>query len=117
LLANQPISALPKNVSSVSVLIDIYKHERFIAKSIISVLEQNFPASERETIVVDRGLTDRTPEIVRRFEPSLRYIRKENGGRASDIQRWHSRMSWPNHCLLGSRRLTVAGEAFAQRSR
>jgi cellulose synthase/poly-beta-1,6-N-acetylglucosamine synthase-like glycosyltransferase len=115
-LANQAISALPKNVSSVSVLIDIYKHERFIEKSIISVPEQDFPPSEREIIVVDHGLTDRTPEIVRGFEPSLRYIRKENGGRASGIQHWHFRMSWPNHCLPGSRRLTVAREAFAQRS-
>jgi len=51
---------------------------------------------------VDHGLTDRTPEIVRRFEPSLGYIREENGGRASGIQHWHSRMAWPNYCLLGS---------------
>jgi hypothetical protein len=82
-LANPPISALSKNVPSVSVLIDTYNHERFIEKSIISVLEQDFPASEREIIVVDDGSTDHTPEIVQRFEPNLRYIRKENGGQAS----------------------------------
>jgi len=85
-LANPPISALPKkvpNVLSVSVLIDTYNHERFIEKAINSVLEQDFPAAEREIIVVDDGSTDRTPEIVQRFEPSLRYIRKENGGQAS----------------------------------
>src|SRR6202021_3793372 len=81
-LANPPISALPKkvpNVLSVSVLIDTYNHECFIEKAINSVLEQDFPAAEREIIVVDDGSTDRTPEIVQRFKPSLRYIRKENG--------------------------------------
>jgi hypothetical protein len=85
-LANPPISAPPSNVAptlSVSVLIDTYNHERFIEKAINSVLEQDFPAAEREIIVVDDGSTDRTPEIVQRFEPNLKYIRKENGGQAS----------------------------------
>ena len=67
----------------VSVLIDTYNHERFIEKSIVSVLEQDFPASEREVIVVDDGSTDRAPEIVKKFEPRVRLLRKQNGGQAS----------------------------------
>jgi glycosyltransferase involved in cell wall biosynthesis len=67
----------------VSVLIDTYNHERFIEEAIVSVLEQDFPASEREILVVDDGSTDRTPEIVRKFEPHVRLLRKENGGQAS----------------------------------
>jgi Glycosyl transferase family 2 len=82
-LAKPPISAVPENVPAVSVLIDTYNHERFIEKAINSVLEQDFPAAEREIIVVDDGSTDRTAQIVQRFEPRLRYIRKENGGQAS----------------------------------
>lgn len=66
-----------------SVLIDTYNHERFIEQAIISVLEQDFPASEREILVVDDGSTDRTPEIVKKFEPRVRLLRKENGGQAS----------------------------------
>jgi glycosyltransferase involved in cell wall biosynthesis len=66
-----------------SVLIDTYNHERFIAQAISSVLEQDFPASDREVIVVDDGSTDRTPEIVKQFEPQVRLLRKENGGQAS----------------------------------
>ncbi|HTT32412.1 MAG TPA: glycosyltransferase family A protein [Methylomirabilota bacterium] len=66
-----------------SVLIDTYNHERFIAQAIESVLEQDFPTSEREIIVVDDGSTDGTPEIVRQFAPQVRLLRKENGGQAS----------------------------------
>ena len=67
----------------VSVLIDTYNHERFIEEALVSVLEQDFPAPDREIIVVDDGSTDRTPEIARKFEPRLRLLRKTNGGQAS----------------------------------
>jgi glycosyltransferase involved in cell wall biosynthesis len=66
-----------------SVLIDTYNHERFIEQAIVSVLAQDFPAAEREIIVVDDGSSDHTPEIVKKFEPRVRLLRKENGGQAS----------------------------------
>jgi len=69
--------------SFVSVLIDTYNHERFIEQAVTSVLEQDFPAPDREIIVVDDGSTDRTPEIVKKFEPQVRLLRKQNGGQAS----------------------------------
>jgi len=68
---------------TVSVLIDTYNHERFIEQGIVSALEQDSPASEREIIVVDDGSTDRTSEIVRKFEPHVRLLKKQNGGQAS----------------------------------
>lgn len=67
----------------VSVLIDTYNHERFIEKAVVSVLEQDFPATEREILVVDDGSTDSTPEILKKFAPHIRILRKENGGQAS----------------------------------
>jgi len=68
-----------------SILIDTYNHEKFIEQAIASALEQDFPASEREIIVVDDESTDRTGEIVRKFEPQLRYLHKQNGGQASAL--------------------------------
>jgi glycosyltransferase involved in cell wall biosynthesis len=67
----------------VSVLIDTYNHEQFIAQAINSVLDQDMPLADVEIVVVDDGSTDRTPEIVRGFEPRIRSIRKPNGGQAS----------------------------------
>ncbi len=67
----------------VTVLIDTYNHERFIERSITSVLDQDMPLDDIEILVVDDGSTDRTPEIVRRFEPRVRLLRKPNGGQAS----------------------------------
>ncbi len=67
----------------VSVLIDTYNHERFIEQAILSVLEQDIPASDREILVVDDGSQDRTPEIIAKFAPQVHLIRKVNGGQAS----------------------------------
>jgi glycosyltransferase involved in cell wall biosynthesis len=67
----------------VSILIDTYNHERFIEEAVRSVLSQDFPAAEREILVVDDGSVDRTPEILRRFGSEIRVLRKANGGQAS----------------------------------
>ena len=67
----------------VSVLIDTYNHERFIEEAVSSVLTQDFPAAEREIIVVDDGSTDHTPEILSKFASRIRLLRKPNGGQAS----------------------------------
>lgn len=67
----------------ITVLIDTYNHERFIEQAVTSVLEQDFPPSEMEILVVDDGSTDHTPEILRKFAPRMRHLRKENGGQAS----------------------------------
>lgn len=69
----------------ISVVVDTYNQERFIEQAIVSVLEQGFSSAEMEIIAVDDGSSDRTPEIVRKFEPRVRLIRKANGGQASAL--------------------------------
>ncbi len=67
----------------VSVLVDTYNHERFIEEALASVLAQDFPASDFEILVVDDGSTDGTRDLLRKFEPRIRVLRKQNGGQAS----------------------------------
>ncbi|MGH9735922.1 MAG: glycosyltransferase family A protein [Candidatus Acidiferrales bacterium] len=67
----------------VSVLIDTHNHEKYIEQAMVSAVEQDFPASDCEIVVVDDGSTDRTPDIVRKFAPRVRLLRKKNGGQAS----------------------------------
>src|SRR5579862_4509076 len=73
----------PQAIPRVTVLIDTYNHERFIERAIGSVLEQDMPMNDVEILVVDDGSTDRTPDLVRQFEPRVRLLRKANGGQAS----------------------------------
>lgn len=68
---------------AVSVLVNTYNHERFIAQAIQSVLDQDFPADQIELIVVDDGSTDSTAQILQRFLPRIHYIHKQNGGQVS----------------------------------
>jgi glycosyltransferase involved in cell wall biosynthesis len=68
---------------TITVLIDTYNHERFIEEALVSVVEQDFSPADMEILVVDDGSIDRTPEIVRKFGPRVRLIRKKNGGQAS----------------------------------
>ncbi len=67
----------------ITALIDTYNQEAFIEKAITSVLEQDFPSSDMEIIVVDDGSTDRTHEIVKKFQPRVQLLSKKNGGQAS----------------------------------
>jgi glycosyltransferase involved in cell wall biosynthesis len=56
-----------------------YNHEKYIAESIQSVLDQTF--EDFELIIVNDGSTDRTDEIIRTFEdPRITYIFQENQG-------------------------------------
>jgi glycosyltransferase involved in cell wall biosynthesis len=66
-----------------SVLIDTYNHEQHIEQAVVSAVEQDFPAADFEILVVDDGSTDRTPDIVHKFAPRVRLLRKKNGGQAS----------------------------------
>ncbi len=66
-----------------TALIGTYNQGRFVEDAIRSVLEQDFPPSEVEVLVVDDGSTDDTQARVKKFDGRVRYIRKENGGQAS----------------------------------
>ncbi len=71
----------------VSAIITTYQFEDYLAQSIESVLAQDYPADRLEVIVMDDGSTDSTPEVVAPYLERVRYIRKDNGGLLSSVNR------------------------------
>ncbi|MGW8195886.1 MAG: glycosyltransferase family 2 protein, partial [Desulforhopalus sp.] len=70
----------------ISVIIPAYNHEKFIAAAVDSVLQQTLP--NLELIVVDDGSTDRTGEIVKKYDdPRISYYHQENQDAYNAINR------------------------------
>lgn len=65
----------------VSVLINNYNYEQFLADSIGSVLAQTY--SNIEVIVVDDGSTDQSIDVIKRYGDKIVPVFKANGGQAS----------------------------------
>jgi glycosyltransferase involved in cell wall biosynthesis len=65
----------------VSTIIPVYNAEKFLTKTVESVLAQSY--SNIELLVVNDGSTDRSGEIARSFGDQIKYIEKPNGGVSS----------------------------------
>jgi len=64
-----------------SVLIDTYNYGEYIEEAVSSALAQDFPAEQREILVVDDGSTDDTQERLRKFGDTIRYCERRMAGR------------------------------------
>jgi glycosyltransferase involved in cell wall biosynthesis len=67
----------------VSIVIPVYNDQGYIAASIESVLDQDYP--DLELIVVDDGSTDGTPGIVDRYADACRIIHQANRGQSAAL--------------------------------
>jgi len=78
----------------ISILIPCFNAERWIAQAIESALAQT--RTDKEVIVVDDGSTDRSLEIIRRFEGRIRWETGPNrgGGAARDRLLTLARGEW-----------------------
>lgn len=84
----------------VSVIIPVYNQEKYIKECVDSVINQSY--SNIEIIVVDDGSTDKTPDILRTYGDKIKYIRQENQGPSSAVNKGIRSANGSLICWLGS---------------
>jgi glycosyltransferase involved in cell wall biosynthesis len=76
---NGPMQSQPL----VSIIINNYNYDRFLAEAIDSALGQTY--SPLEVVVVDDGSTDRSHEIIAAYGTRILPVLKQNGGQVSAL--------------------------------
>lgn len=106
------INKITKKNPLVTVIIDNYNYEQFIAEAIDSVLKQTY--TNLELIIVDDGSIDNSPNIIKNYQqkyPSkIKAIFKENGGQASAFNQGFLKSTGEIICLLDSDDLWLANK-------
>lgn len=106
------------NLPKISIVTPSFNQGRFLRAALRSVLDQDYPAIE--SIVMDGGSTDESPEVIREFESRLHFSRSgPDGGQYAAINTGflHSSgevMGWLNSDdMLTPWSLSIVGEIFA----
>ena len=67
-----------KHAPTVSVIVPVFNHEKYIGRCIRSLMAQEYPREDFEIIVIDDGSSDRTPYALELFHEEVTLIRNEN---------------------------------------
>ena len=71
-----------------SIIVPTYNHEKYIARCIRSLINQNYQRSFYEIIVIDDGSTDNTIKILENFKDQITLIKnKKNLGLAATLNK------------------------------
>lgn len=87
-------------MSRVSIIIPSYNRAHLIGETIESVLSQSF--SDFELIIVDDGSTDKTGDVVRKYQGPIKYLYQENQGRSSARNEGYKASQGEYICFLDS---------------
>ncbi len=68
---------------SVTVIVPSFNEENTIYKTVLSLLDLNYPKDKLKILLVDDGSTDGTWNIIKKFDncPNIKIFQKENGGK------------------------------------
>lgn len=68
----------------VTALTPVYNYGRYLARTLDSALEQDYPDNRLEIVIVDDGSTDETPDVIAEYQAKypdrIRAFRQENQG-------------------------------------
>lgn len=74
---------MSRESASVAVIIPTFNRADYLATSLESVLKQTVPP--QDVVVVDDGSRDHTADVMAEYSGRVRYMRKDNGGKASAV--------------------------------
>src|SRR6185295_11956255 len=87
-----------------SIVINNYNYARYLERTLVSALAQDYPPERMEVIVVDDGSTDESREILRRHagDSRVKVRLQENAGQAAAIAAGVALAAHEYICLLDS---------------
>ncbi len=76
-------SATFRRRPSVNILVPVFNEQNTVEKTVLSLLDLNYPADKLKIMIVDDGSTDNTWELIQKFasHPQVILHQKENGGK------------------------------------
>lgn len=86
------LSSKDSSYPKISVVIPSYNQVQFLERTILSVLNQNYPNTE--VIIMDGGSNDGTVEIIKRYEPYISYwVSEPDSGQSNAINKGFKKAS------------------------
>ncbi len=83
-----------------SVIIAAYNHEKYVRRTVESILNQTF--CDIEVVAIDDGSTDKTPQILEEFAPDIRVIHQKNVGIVATRNKGYSLTNGEYICFIDS---------------
>jgi len=73
----------PKHFRSTTIVVPVFNEEKTVTKSVLSLLDLDYPKNKLKIIIVDDGSTDNTWRIIQKFKKNkqIEVFHKENGGK------------------------------------
>ena len=86
-LAHRPLNPELSHYPSTTIIVPCWNEETTVSKTVVSLLDLNYPKDKLNIFIVDDGSTDHTWEVIQKFKdnPQVTLIKKENGGKHTAV--------------------------------